>query len=53
MPARRADRASAIEALRAAGVGTLVLDECHHLASLWGYLVRAVIAALGRFTSSA
>jgi superfamily II DNA or RNA helicase len=33
--------------LVAGGVGTLVLDECHHLASLWGYLVRAVIAALG------
>jgi len=36
-----------IAALRTAGVGTLVLDECHHLASLWGYLVRAVLAALG------
>ena len=36
-----------IDALLAAGVGTLVLDECHHLASLWGYLVRAAIAALG------
>jgi hypothetical protein len=36
-----------IDALRAAGVRTLMLDECHHLASLWGYLVRAVIAALG------
>ena len=32
--------------LLAAGVGTLVLDECHHLASLWGYLVGAVISAL-------
>src|SRR3954447_1156206 len=28
------------------GVGTLVLDECHHLASLWGYVVRAVVAHL-------
>jgi hypothetical protein len=33
--------------LLAAGVGTLVLDECHHLASLWGYLVGAVIGARG------
>jgi superfamily II DNA or RNA helicase len=33
--------------LLAAGVGTLVLDECHHLASLWGYVVGAVISALG------
>jgi superfamily II DNA or RNA helicase len=32
--------------LLAAGVGTLVLDECHHLASLWGYLVRAVTSEL-------
>ena len=38
---------SRVEGLRRAAVGTLVLDECHHLASLWGYLVRAVIAALG------
>ncbi len=25
----------------------VVLDECHQLLSLWGYLVRAVLAALG------
>jgi superfamily II DNA or RNA helicase len=36
-----------LDALIAGGVGTLVLDECHHLASLWGYLVRTVVAALG------
>ena len=36
-----------LDALRAAGVGTLVLDECHHLASMWGYLVRTLVAALG------
>jgi len=36
-----------LEELRAAGVGTLVLDECHHLASMWGYLVRTLVAALG------
>jgi superfamily II DNA or RNA helicase len=36
-----------VEHLRAAGVGTVVLDECHHLASLWGYVVRAVLEELG------
>jgi superfamily II DNA or RNA helicase len=36
-----------IEALRAGGVGTVVLDECHHLASLWGYVVRAAVGELG------
>jgi superfamily II DNA or RNA helicase len=38
---------SRIEALRAARVRTVVLDECHHLASLWGYVVRAVLEELG------
>jgi hypothetical protein len=33
--------------LRAAGVGTVVLDDCHALASPWGSLVRAVLAELG------
>jgi superfamily II DNA or RNA helicase len=36
-----------VEALRSGGVGTVVLDECHHLASLWGYLVRAAVEELG------
>ena len=36
-----------VEHLRAGGVGTVVLDECHHLASLWGYVVRAVLDELG------
>ncbi|MBJ7330927.1 MAG: DEAD/DEAH box helicase family protein [Solirubrobacteraceae bacterium] len=36
-----------IAALQAAGVRTVVLDECHHLSGLWGYLIRAVVAALG------
>jgi superfamily II DNA or RNA helicase len=35
-----------LEALKRAGVGTLVLDECHHLASMWGYLVRVLVASL-------
>ena len=38
---------SRIDALRAARVRTVVLDECHHLASLWGYVVRAVLEELG------
>jgi superfamily II DNA or RNA helicase len=36
-----------IAALRASGVRTVVLDECHHLASLWGYIVREAVAELG------
>lgn len=35
-----------VDELAGAGVGTLLLDECHHLASLWGYLVRATISEL-------
>ncbi len=35
-----------LDELRANGVGTIVLDECHHLASLWGYVVRAAIEEL-------
>jgi len=36
-----------LETLRENGVGVLVLDECHHLASMWGYVVRAAIEELG------
>jgi superfamily II DNA or RNA helicase len=36
-----------LEALRGGGVRTVVLDECHHLASLWGYVVRAAVGELG------
>lgn len=36
-----------VSALQAARVGTVVLDECHHLASMWGYVVRAVLEQLG------
>jgi superfamily II DNA or RNA helicase len=36
-----------LDALRAGEVETIVLDECHHLASLWGYVVRAAIEELG------
>ncbi len=35
-----------IEQLRANGVTTVVLDECHHLASMWGYVVRAALTRL-------
>jgi superfamily II DNA or RNA helicase len=36
-----------LDILRHSGVRTVVLDECHHLASLWGYVVRAAVAELG------
>jgi hypothetical protein len=36
-----------VDALRAQGVTTVVLDECHHLVSLWGGLIRVVLDALG------
>ncbi len=36
-----------IKALRSGGVATVVLDECHHLASMWGYVIRAVLSELG------
>src|SRR5918997_1825168 len=36
-----------VRELVAAEVGAIVLDECHHLASLWGYVVRALIGELG------
>jgi superfamily II DNA or RNA helicase len=35
-----------LAALRAAGAGVVVLDECHHLVSLWGALLRPVLDAL-------
>jgi superfamily II DNA or RNA helicase len=35
-----------VDRLRALGVRTVVLDECHHLASLWDYVVRAVLDEL-------
>jgi superfamily II DNA or RNA helicase len=35
-----------INAFKAARIGTIVLDECHHLASMWGYVVRAVLDEL-------
>jgi hypothetical protein len=36
-----------VTALRAARIGAVVLDECHHLASTWGDVVRAVLDELG------
>ena len=40
-------RARRVEELRDAGVRVVVLDECHHLLSLWGALVKAVLDLLG------
>jgi len=33
--------------MKASGPWTLVLDECHHLLEMWGYLIHAVIDELG------
>ena len=30
-----------VQQLAKMGVGVVLLDECHHLASLWGYVIRA------------
>jgi len=38
-----------IKTLKANGVHTVVLDECHHLASLWGYVVQFVLSELEDF----
>ncbi len=35
-----------VKTLRTLNVGVVLLDECHHLASLWGYVVRAVLGEL-------
>src|SRR6201991_4477511 len=35
-----------VQQLAKMGVGVVLLDECHHLASLWGYVVRAVLGEL-------
>src|SRR4051794_9461928 len=35
-----------VQTLANLGVGVVLLDECHHLASLWGYVVRAVLEEL-------
>ena len=36
-----------VQQLSKLGVSVVVLDECHHLASLWGYVIRAVLGELG------
>lgn len=36
-----------LAALREAGVGCVVLDECHHLSGLWGRVIRHVLEELG------
>ena len=46
-PARPRRARTARRAAAPRRVGTVVLDECHHLASLWGYVVRAPVEELG------
>lgn len=36
-----------VERMKETGPWTLVLDECHHLLEMWGYLVRALVEELG------
>src|SRR3954468_6621226 len=36
-----------VEQFAKLNVGVVLLDECHHLASLWGYVIRAVLDELG------
>ncbi len=36
-----------IERIKAGGQFTIILDECHHLLEMWGYLLRALVQELG------
>ncbi len=36
-----------LERVRTGGQWTLILDECHHLLEMWGYLLRALVDELG------
>jgi len=36
-----------LERIQAGGQWTLILDECHHLLEMWGYLLRALVDELG------
>jgi superfamily II DNA or RNA helicase len=36
-----------IERIKRSGQWTILLDECHHLLEMWGYLVRALVHELG------
>ena len=36
-----------VERIAGGGQWTLILDECHHLLEMWGYLLRALIDELG------
>ena len=36
-----------VERIKAAGQFTIILDECHHLLEMWGYLLRALVHELG------
>ena len=33
--------------IKSAGQFTIILDECHHLLEMWGYLLRALVHELG------
>src|SRR6185437_11061203 len=36
-----------IERIKKSGQWTILLDECHHLLEMWGYLVRALVQEVG------
>ena len=36
-----------LERIRSGGQWTVILDECHHLLEMWGYLLRAIVRELG------
>jgi superfamily II DNA or RNA helicase len=36
-----------VERIKESGQWTILLDECHHLLEMWGYLVRALVHELG------
>ena len=44
---RRPNGRRLLERIHAGGQWTLILDECHHLLEMWGYLLRALVDALG------
>ena len=47
-PHLHANARALIDRVVAAGVGTVVLDECHHLLDYWAIVLRALIARLDR-----
>lgn len=51
-PARK-EKIDVIARLKAAGVGTVVLDECHHLRTAWWKSLASVVEAIGGATTLA